>query len=93
MLHVLIHQCLLKKTDLGKLKSDFDELNVNKLKNVPSGLRSLKSKVDKLDITKSQTTLVDLSKVSDVVKTDCFKKSEYDKLVKKVYPIQTTSNF
>ena len=34
------------------------------LKNVPSGLSSLKSKVDKLDIGKLETAPVDLSKLS-----------------------------
>ena len=39
-----------KKADLVNLKSDVDELyNIDKLKNEPSGLNSLKSKVNKLD--------------------------------------------
>ena len=37
-------QLLLKKTDLVNLKSGVDKLNVDKLKNVPSGLSSLKVK-------------------------------------------------
>ena len=41
-----------KKTDLANKKSDVDKLDINKLKNAPSGLSSLKSKVDKLDIGK-----------------------------------------
>ena len=41
-----------KKTDLANLKSDLDELDIDKLKNVPSGLHSLRSKVDKLDVDK-----------------------------------------
>ena len=32
-----------KKTDLANLKSDVDKLGIDKLKNVPSGLISLKS--------------------------------------------------
>ena len=35
-----------KKTDLANLKSDVDELDNDKLKNVPSGLSNLKSKVE-----------------------------------------------
>ena len=35
-------------TDLGNLKADVDKLNMSKLKNVPSGLSSLKSKVEKI---------------------------------------------
>ena len=39
-----------KKVDLAHLKSDVD-----KLKNVPTGLNSFKSKVEKLDVNKSVT--------------------------------------
>ena len=39
-----------KKTDLTHLKSDVDKLNIDKLKNVPSNLSNLKSKVDKSDV-------------------------------------------
>ena len=38
-----------KKVDSANLKSNVDKLDINKLKNVPSGLSSLKSKVDKLN--------------------------------------------
>ena len=41
---------------------------MDKLKNVPSALKSLKSIVGKLDIGKLETTPADLSKLSDVVK-------------------------
>ena len=51
-----------KEVDLASLKSNVDKLNIDKLKNVPSGLTSLKSKVDKLDIGKLETTPADLSK-------------------------------
>ena len=34
------------KSDLVSIKSDFHELNIEKLKNIPSGLNSLKSKED-----------------------------------------------
>ena len=37
-----------KQTDLANLKSDVDKLNIDKLKNVPTNLSDLKSKVDKL---------------------------------------------
>ena len=50
----------------------------------------MKSKVDKLDVDKVFTVLVDLSKLSDVVKNDVAKKTEYDLLVGKVNVIQTT---
>ena len=35
-----------KKVDLANLKSTIDKLDVDKLKNVPSGLSSLKRKVE-----------------------------------------------
>ena len=50
----------------------------------------MKSKVDKLDIGKLETTLFDLSKLNDVAKNHVVKKTEYDELVKKVNNIKTT---
>ena len=41
-----------KKTDIANLKSDVDQLDIDKLKNVPTNLSNLKSKVDKLDVDK-----------------------------------------
>ena len=37
-----------KKVDLVNLKSNVDKLDIDKLKNVPTNLSNLKSKVDKL---------------------------------------------
>ena len=88
----MIHHLLLKKTDLANLKYDVDKLDIDKLKNVPSGLISLKSKVDKLDIGKLQTTPVDLSKPSNAVKNDVVKKTEYNELIKKVNSFITTGS-
>ena len=59
-----------KKPNLGSLKYDVDKLDIDKLKNVPSGLSSLKSKVDKLHVGKLEITPVDLSNLSDVVKNE-----------------------
>ena len=39
-----------KESGVASLKSDFNELDINKWKNVPSGLENLKNKVDKLDV-------------------------------------------
>ena len=55
-----------------------------------TNLASLKTEVDKLDIDKLKTVAVDLAKLSNVVKNDVFKKTEYDKLVGKVNNIETT---
>ena len=59
------------------------------MKNVQNNLSNLKSKVDKLDIGKLEAIPVDLSKLSNVVKNDVVKKTEYDELVKKVNAIST----
>ena len=55
-----------------------------------SGLRNLKSKVDISDLDKLVPLLVDLRKLSDVVKNDVIKKTEYDEVDKKVNNIKTT---
>ena len=54
-------------------------------------MASLKTEVDKLDIDKLVPVPVDLSKLSDVVKNDVVKKTEYNKLVTKVDNIDTTN--
>ena len=41
-----LHQILLKKADLTRLKSDIDELDIDKLEKVPSGSSNLNGKVD-----------------------------------------------
>ena len=52
-----------KKVDLTSLKSDIDKLlDIDKLEKVTSGLNSLKSKVDKLDVDKLAPAPVDLKK-------------------------------
>ena len=63
-----------KKNDLANLKSDIDTLDIDKLKNVSTKVSNLKSRADKLDADKLVTVLVDLSKLSNVVKTDIVKK-------------------
>ena len=57
-----------KKVDLANLKSDLDQLDIDKLKNVPINLSKFKSKANKLDVNKLIPIPVDLSKLSDVVK-------------------------
>ena len=51
-------------------------------------LASLKSKIDELDLDELETTPVDSSKLSDVVKNEVVKKAVYDELVKKLNAIQ-----
>ena len=54
-------------------------------------MATLKTEVDELDINKLVPVPVDLSKLSDVVKNDVVKKTEYNKLVPKVDDIDTTN--
>ena len=72
-----IYQFLLKKTYLANLKSDIDNLNIDKLKNIPTNLNNLKSKVDRLYVDKLVPVPLDLSKLSDAVKNDIVKKNVY----------------
>ena len=65
---MLIPQISLKKPDLACLKLGVDELDIDKLKNVPNGINILKSRLDKLDADKLVLLPVDLSKLSDVEK-------------------------
>ena len=51
-----------------------------------------KTKADKLDIAKLESTPVDLSKLINVVKNDFVKSTEYGELVKKVNNISTTNS-
>ena len=53
---------------------------------------SLKSKLDKLDMGKLETTPVDLSKLNNKVENDVLKKTEYDELVIKFNAIHTADN-
>ena len=66
------------------MKSDVDKLVIDKLKNVPSGLSSLKSKVDKLDVDKLVPAPVDLSKLSDVAKNDVVRKDVCNAKIKNI---------
>ena len=79
-----------EKTNLSNSKSDVDKLVIDKLKNVPSNLSNLKCKVYKLDIGELQINSNDLGKLSNVVKTDVVKKTEYNELVKEVNNVNTT---
>ena len=52
---------------MADLKSHVDKLDINKLKNVPNGLSTLRRKVDKLDVHKLVLVPRDLIKLCDVV--------------------------
>ena len=72
------------KTNLANLKTEVDKLNIDKLKSLPNNLSILKTKLDKLDIDKLAPVPTDLSKLSDVVKNEVVKKTEYDAKIKNI---------
>ena len=75
-------------------KVDLANLDTDKLKNVPTNLGNLKSKVGKWDIDKLVPVSVDLSKLSDAVKDDIVKKKMHimlkSKILEKKYLILLT---
>ena len=58
-----------------------------------TNLASLETEVDKIDVEKLKTFPVDLAKLSNVVKNDVVKKTEYNKLITKVDNIDTIGFF
>ena len=84
------------KVDLSNYASKTDLKNVSHVEvssfALKSNLASLRTEVDKIDAEKLKTVLLDLAKLSNVVKNDVIKKTEYDKLVAKVNVIDN-SNF
>ena len=82
------------KVDLSNYATKTDLKNVTHVDTssfaLKTNLASLKTEVDKLDIDKLAPVPVGLSKLSDVLKNDVFKKNVYDKLVAKVNNIDTT---
>ena len=83
------------EVDLSNYATKIDLTNVSHVDissfTLKSNLAGLKSKVDELDVDKLVPAPVDLSKLSDVLKNDVVKKSEYKKLVTKVGNIDTTN--
>ena len=76
----------IKPIDVGD--DSFAEYNVGSFAS-KTNVASLKTEVDKLDIGKLKVVPTDLSKLSNVVKNDVVKKTEYNKLVGKVDNIDT----
>ena len=72
---------MLQKTDLKNVT----HVNVSRVAS-KTNLASLKTEIDKLDIAKLTPGPNDLAKLSNVVKNDVVKKTEYNKLVTKVNP-------
>ena len=72
------------KTNVANLKAEVDKLDIGKLGSLPNNLSILKTKVDKLDIDKLAPVPTDLSKLSDVVKNEVVKKTEYIAKIKNI---------
>ena len=83
------------KVDLSNYATKTDLKNVSHVYvssfALKSNLACLKTEVDKIDADKLNTVPVDLAKLSNVVKNDVIKKTEYSKLVAKVDSIDTTN--
>ena len=73
-----------KKVDLANLKSNADELDVDKFKNVSTNLSSLAIKVDKLHVDKLVPVPIELSKISDALKNDVLKNDVYNSKIKHI---------
>ena len=82
------------KIDLTNYATKADIKNITNVDTSNFALRTnlanLKAEVDKLDIDKLVPVPNDLSKLSNVVKTDVVKKTEYNKLIIKVNNIDTS---
>ena len=85
------------KVDLSNYATKTDLKNITHVDTssfaLKRNLASLKMEVDKLDIEKLVPVIVDLSKLSDVVKNDVVKKTVYDKSVVKVNNIDASEFF
>ena len=83
------------KVDLSNYATKTDLKNVSHVDvssfALQSNLASLKTEVDKIDPDKLKTVPVVLAKLSNVVKNDVVKKTEYNKLVTEVDNIDTTN--
>ena len=82
------------KVDLSNYATKDDIKNITHIDTscfaLKTNLANLKTEVDKLDIDKLKPVPPDLSKLSDVVKNDVVKKTDYYKLVTKVDNIDTS---
>ena len=83
------------KVDISNYGTKTDLKNVSHMDvssfALKSNLVSLKTEVDKIDITKLTTVPTDLAKLTNAVKKDVVRKTEYNKLVTKEDNIDTTN--
>ena len=87
---------LAAKKDFIALKAEVDQLGINKLTNVPTSLKNLKTKKDDLDVGKLKSISVDLKELSNVVDNEVVKSTKFSILKTKVnnlekkIPVATT---
>ena len=83
------------KVDLSNYATKTDLKNVSQVDvssiALKSNLASLKTEIHKIDAGKLKTVPVDLAKLSNTVKYDVVKRTEYNKLVTEVDNIDTTN--
>ena len=83
------------KVDLSNYATKTDLKNITHIDvssyALKSNLASLKTEVDQLDIYKLKSVPNDLAKLSNAVKNDVVKKTEYNKLVNNVNDIYNTN--
>ena len=73
-----------EKVDLASLKPEVDKLDINKLEKVPTGLKRLKSKVDKEGVDILAAFHVDLNELRGTVKNGVVKKYVYNVKIKDI---------
>ena len=88
MLQALIHLTQLLKEYFIALKAEVDKLDINKLTNVPTSLKNLKTIVDDLFVGKLKTVPVDLKKLIDVVDNEVLKNTKFNILKAKVKSLE-----
>ena len=85
------------KVDLSNYATKADIKNISYVDTssfaLKTNLSNLKTEVDNFDIEKLVPVSVELSKLSNVVKNEVFKKTVYDKLVAKVNNTDTSGFF
>ena len=59
-------------------------MDIDKLGSLPNNLSKLKTKIDKLDCDKLAPVPTDLSRLSDVVKNEIVKKTEFNAKIKNI---------
>ena len=72
------------RSNLASLKNEIDKLNIDKLNILRNDLSNLKNKVDKLDINKLVNAPLDFIKLSNAVKSEAVKKTEYNGKTKNI---------